>query len=230
MRCRREAKECYFSATRRKKRTSGAEGSVSDDESSYEIKSGRKRVRASAGPEEETYDGDRYDEPRTPGGSIGRTVPLRRPTAPNPVQYGEEDQKTSEQTVGLLQAAEVHGGHDALKLLYEAATVDRTRKASKETGNRPSLNGVSPASLPSMSSPIMDKANGSYNTGPMSLFQNDPMWKAQVNPSAPTSAPIDTMLQPLDTIAYAAALKAWSRFRFVRAGWFTAKEAIDYIE
>lgn len=34
----------------------------------------------------------------------------------------------------------------------------------------------------------------------------------------------------MDTTAYTAALKAWSRFRFVRAGWFTAKEAIDYIE
>lgn len=26
------------------------------------------------------------------------------------------------------------------------------------------------------------------------------------------------------------ALKAWARFRFVRAGWFTAQEAIDYID
>lgn len=29
---------------------------------------------------------------------------------------------------------------------------------------------------------------------------------------------------------YAEALKAWARFRFVRAGWFTAQEAIDYID
>lgn len=28
---------------------------------------------------------------------------------------------------------------------------------------------------------------------------------------------------------YKDAIKAWSRFRFVRAGWFTAAEAIDYI-
>lgn len=33
-----------------------------------------------------------------------------------------------------------------------------------------------------------------------------------------------------DSVAFAAALKAWSRFRFVRAGWFTAREAIEYIE
>jgi hypothetical protein len=28
---------------------------------------------------------------------------------------------------------------------------------------------------------------------------------------------------------YKDAIKAWSRFRFVRAGWFTPAEAIDYI-
>lgn len=29
---------------------------------------------------------------------------------------------------------------------------------------------------------------------------------------------------------YKDAISAWSRFRFVRAGWFTPAEAIDYIE
>jgi hypothetical protein len=29
---------------------------------------------------------------------------------------------------------------------------------------------------------------------------------------------------------YKEAIKSWSRFRFVRAGWFTPAEAIDYIE
>lgn len=29
---------------------------------------------------------------------------------------------------------------------------------------------------------------------------------------------------------YADALKLWARFRFVRAGWFTAQEAIEYID
>lgn len=29
---------------------------------------------------------------------------------------------------------------------------------------------------------------------------------------------------------YKAAIKAWSRFRFVRAGWFTPSEAVEYID
>jgi hypothetical protein len=33
-----------------------------------------------------------------------------------------------------------------------------------------------------------------------------------------------------DDQGYEHAIKAWARFRFVRAGWFTPQEAIDYIE
>ena len=170
VRCRREAKECFFSSTRRKpkKNASGDEyGSDTGDEV-FEIKSGRKRLRASSGGP--GYEVEAHEEPRTPGGSVGQTQPLRRPTGSKPVQYAEEDQKASEQTVGLLQAAEVHGGHDALKLLYEAAAVQGHRKLSKETGSRPSINGISPASLPAIGSPIVDKANGSYTAGPMSML------------------------------------------------------------
>lgn len=29
---------------------------------------------------------------------------------------------------------------------------------------------------------------------------------------------------------YMDAVKAWNRFRFVRAGWFSAQEAIEYID
>ncbi len=35
---------------------------------------------------------------------------------------------------------------------------------------------------------------------------------------------------PTDQPGYAEALKLWARFRFVRAGWFTAQEAIEYID
>jgi hypothetical protein len=45
--------------------------------------------------------------------------------------------------------------------------------------------------------------------------------------------PIDPELMKRDPPTepgYAEALKAWSRFRFVRAGWFTPQEAIEYID
>lgn len=50
-------------------------------------------------------------------------------------------------------------------------------------------------------------------------------------------ASIDPALSALGSVplnkdhdmGYQDAIKAWSRFRFVRAGWFTAVEAIQYI-
>jgi hypothetical protein len=54
-----------------------------------------------------------------------------------------------------------------------------------------------------------------------------------VVPDVSADQPIDPELTRRDLAAdpgYAEALKAWARFRFVRAGWFTAQEAIDYVE
>jgi len=204
-----------------------SEYSDAGDDVPYEINDGRKRLRTSSGPDLEQYEGNGYDGPRTPGGSIGRTQPLNRPAAPKHVHYGEEDQKASEETVGLLQAAEVHGGHDALKVLY-AAAMQNGMKASKESGTRPSMNGISPGSGASITapSPVMD-VPGTWAAGPMALYKNDPMWKASVDFGTGTPAePIITA----ESLGYASAVKAWSRFRFVRAGWFTAREAIEYIE
>ena len=236
VRCRREAKECYFSATRRRKRSNEDEQAASDPgggtNECYEIRGGRKRLRASTGPEEEYDGGHPGDAPRTPGGSTGRPQPLRRPAAANLSLHDHVDPKTSEQTVGLLQSAEVYGGHDALKLLLEAAAVPQRqapqRKASKESdGQRSSFKGISPASGPSITSPILDKsASMAMSPGDwMPPIRRDlPNQEASIPKSASCVA-----TTPVHTAAYTAALKAWSRFRFVRAGWFTAREAIDYM-
>ena len=166
-RCRRESKHCYFSKTRRKKKADGTEKHSDDGEDAYEIKGARKRVKLS--PESEVYDDDL---PRTPGGSIGSLQPLRRPTGLRPEQFNEEDQKASEATVRLLQDSEIHGGHDALNLLSRASEyAAHHRKESKESGARPSLTGISPASMPSIGSPaIMGQADGSYTNGPMAMY------------------------------------------------------------
>jgi len=39
-----------------------------------------------------------------------------------------------------------------------------------------------------------------------------------------------TKREPSSEPGYSEAIKAWGRFRFVRAGWFTAQEAIEYID
>jgi len=227
MRCRRESKECYFSATRRKRKSTGPNGSgaISDDDDIdvFEIRDGRKRVRVAATA---NSGADDEEQPRTPGGSIARLQPLRRPAASKATQYGEEDEKASEQTAAILQGAEVHSGHDALKVLYEAAV--RSRSYSKENMEKPNISGVSPSSRAAVTSPLTNNyGQGTYTTGVLPMYQNGPRWTAHAEktPSASLSEVIIS-----ETAAYAAAVKAWSRFRFVRAGWFTPREAIDYIQ
>lgn len=227
MRCRREAKDCFFSATRRKKKTDTNRDGVSEepgDDDGYEIKTGRKRLRASTldGEDDDPYD----DVPRTPGGSIGRAQPLRRPEGPKPLQYGEEDFKMGDQMTAILQASEVHSGHDALKVLYEAAV--RGRTGSSTSTQRPSLNGPSPAgtSYPAVMSPA--ERPGPANTtssARVSSFSGEVKRKA-----AKVESPEGDSTIPPDPVHVAAALKAWARYRFVRQGWFTAKEGMAYVE
>ena len=163
------------------------------------------------GEDDEFYE----DPPRTPGGSIGRNQPLRRPEGPKRVEYGEDDIKTSEQTTALLQNSEVHNGHDALKLLYEAAVHDprgpRGRTGSSTSMGRPSFSGPSPSSLPPAMSPMERTTGRALNGAPPSRSSNP------------------GVLQP-QTTDYTAAIRAWSRFRFVRQGWFTAKEGMAYVD
>lgn len=54
-------------------------------------------------------------------------------------------------------------------------------------------------------------------------------------PEVPRDVAIDPALSDpqgdrRQTQGYKDAIKAWARFRFVRAGWFTPAEAIDYID
>jgi hypothetical protein len=223
LRCRREAKECFFSATRRKKKDGSNRDSVSEEptqDDGYELKTGRKRLRANT---LDLEDEDDDDIPRTPGGSIGRTQPLRRPEGPKPLQYGEEDFKASDQMTAILQASEVHSGHDALKVLYEAAVHGRT--SSTASTQRPSVNGPSPAAAPFIST--ASPAVRIPTSASMPAYPTDQSWKAEVEPV--TSIDGEAVPEP-DPMHVAAALKAWSRYRFVRQGWFTAKEGMAYVE
>jgi hypothetical protein len=52
--------------------------------------------------------------------------------------------------------------------------------------------------------------------------------EAQIDPALASEG----LIKParMQEQGYKDAVKAWSRFRFVRAGWFTPTEAIDYID
>ena len=124
VRCRRESKECFFSATRRKRKQDGSE--EADEQDDYEVRNARKRSRPSEVEplEPVASNGAAYvSQPLTPGGSVGRYEPLRRPTtsASMHVEHSEEDIKVNNESVATLQTGEIYSGHDALNLLFEAA-------------------------------------------------------------------------------------------------------------
>ncbi|KAJ4299552.1 zinc finger transcriptional activator [Kalmusia sp. IMI 367209] len=229
VRCRRESKECFFSATRRKRKTDGGDIEEDDD---YEIRNGRKRQRV----EEEDRpaplqlndaNGSAYgSQPLTPGGSIGRYEPLRRPnTASHSQPNDEEDQKLNDTTTAVLQAGEIYSGHDALNLLFEAAgrngDIEHHRAGSASSLHRPMLGaGSTPGSQTNFASP---QATATHARMPSRAAAEPP-----VDPPIPQQ--YTALPDPPNEEAFAQAIHAWSKFRFVRAGWMTAKEAVRYID
>lgn len=130
VRCRRESKECFFSATRRKRKAD--DGSLEDIErDDYILRNGRKQLRSAASPP--PLDRRLYsDVPLTPGGSHGRSQPLRRPgetaksvrsnSTAGEFGNGEANTPLENLEARTVMRREVYGPHDALDLLYKAAT------------------------------------------------------------------------------------------------------------
>ncbi len=166
--------------------------------------------------------------PLTPGGSIGQPVPLRRPHGSREVSNRDPKPGDGPNTrlenleAQELMRREVYGPHDALDLLYKAATDSPGHKRGGSIQMSPVVGANSSTQLPSPG-----QSGGRQ-------YQQTFM----PPPGIPRDAPIDPALSSgspgrpdrMQDQGYKEAIKAWSRFRFVRAGWFTPAEAIDYIE
>ncbi|KAK4994243.1 zinc finger transcriptional activator, partial [Elasticomyces elasticus] len=240
VRCRRESKECFFSATRRKRKPADF-GLEEGDASDYEARNGRKRPKSTSngpgGPLSRhgsiTYEAGEAmspgltQQPRTPGGSVGQYQPLRRPTAE---KREEDDYEVNDHTAAMLQIEPVTSVQDALHLLAEAAGTDKNHAMGISGNMRQTAfhyNGNSPVSMPSGASPNVNRMTPRSSihippTGPIAPQQ------LQIDPSITQMA--SDILSQDDDFAHRSALKAWSRFRFVRNGWFTAQEGMDYID
>lgn len=233
VRCRRESKECFFSATRRKRKTDQGE---LDDDDDYELRNGRKRSRTEEHHHQppplhhtESNPSAYVSQPLTPGGSVGRYEPLRRPnTATHGQPNDDEDQKLNDKSTAVLQTGEIYSGHDALNLLFEAAghngDIEHHRAGSGSSHHRPSIIGpvTTPGSQANFASPqtaTTHARNHSRAAAPGPSPYDPPM------PQQYTSLP-----DPPNQVSFAEAIRAWTKFRFVRAGWMTAKEAVRYID
>ncbi|CAG8976872.1 hypothetical protein HYALB_00003483 [Hymenoscyphus albidus] len=242
VRCRRESKECFFSATRRKRKTDdgredSAEGYEYGDD--YTIRNGRKMVHTSppaparqnsmGAPPSRSGPAPWPDNapinpgpPLTPGGSIGRSQPLRRPHSNhdirrddtgNTIARDDNNRNPSDESNPQLEnleaqevmRREVYGPHDALDLFPGHA------RGISQGGSGGLMSPVHANSLPrnlQQSSPPRPR-NLSL---PVTPINKDPT----IDPALANAGPNGENLT--DDAEYKSAIKAWSRFRFVRAG------------
>lgn len=149
VRCRRESKECFFSATRRKRKhedggTDSLDGYEYQDE--YIVRNGRKMVQgsppapmrqSSMGAPTSARSAVPYGDnapilngpPLTPGGSIGRTQPLRRPNEPSRDNSHRDERHSDESNTQLenleaqeVMRREVYGRQHAYRKLIKRLT------------------------------------------------------------------------------------------------------------
>ena len=152
---------------------------------------------------------------------------MQQPSSTGPE---EDEQQVSNQTAAILQKSEVFRPHDALTLLFEAAgrtgDMDHHRTGSAHgQKNAFTTSGPAPAAQTSDTGPQMSLTQRDSNGYPSVLQMADEL--APVDPAISHSHPAtDDPISP----EFESAIRAWSRFRFVRAGWFTADEAIQYID
>lgn len=129
-------------------------------------------------------------------------------------QYREEQHVTNETAAAFL-SKEINGPGDALHLLFEAAgrTGDLNRHSIDRQNNK--------------NSPLSNPATRIQNSTTAGRAKPGEHF---VDPAI-TDQPLQTGQCYLEaTPDLCAATQAWSRLRFVRAGWFTAQEAISYID
>ena len=275
VRCRRECKECYFSATRRKRKNEDdpSEELEERDQDDYVIRNGRKQLRTGESPSIANIDRRHFSEvPLTPSISHVRSHPLRRPIDGKSAagsrasgggrgaegggggdggggEFGAGEPNTPLENfeARTVMRREVYGPHDALDLLYKAATDKSVHLYPAETfgprrtdagdlnssSHKPDDHTLS-SSGPTQPAAQRSRPDVSSRHSSSYTREQDGYVPRHMSRREGTNDPaIDPALikrDPSTDPGTSEALKAWARFRFVRAGWFTAQEAMDYIQ
>ena len=240
VRCRRESKECHFSATRRKRKSnSGEDAAAVEDE--YTLRNHRKKIPRIPDPldapqtrvwHSQTSAASRSSSPASPTGAYGWDGQERAHQPRTYVPETEQDlaitpgeQEVTNETAAALFQSPINNPGDALHLLLEASgrTGDLHRQASAK--GEADKTGSSKEPVPGLSN-----VDGDFHR-PRSLTRpSDPKdYLSNIDPSITNNAASGD--EPGSVLSlYRKALKMWSSLRFVRAGWFTAVEAMSYID
>lgn len=232
VRCRREKKDCFFTETRRKRKAEEGAGDLSED---YVVRNRRSRVERPEVRDHEIVDlhddggaSQHYGAPPENLDSEERGEGNYVQHNPNQLGIYErpelwemsartgkmtpEGREVTNETAATLFKSPINNPGDALHLLVDAvARSGDLDRQSHQIQPKPYLHEQR---HPSTGGNALDDTHPEYTT-PLAI---DP---AIANPTAVNNN-TDGGLED--------ALRAWSRFRFVRAGWMTASEAVTYIE
>ena len=236
VRCRRESKECYFSATRRKRKAEG-EGSEPGEQDpivdEYARRNRRKSMKADS-PVSNVQPSAQQNRRSLTSRSFPATSTLNEyslasegsfqqpsPYGPDgPVDDGEngQDQEVANDTAAALFQSPINIPGDALHLLLKASGQSEDfHRRELESQRRRSTGqpALSPSSMP-----------GNYPSAKTNVSHVGGKYKYQTNIDLATAE--DSTGSGRTSISKEA-LDIWSRLRFVRAGWFTAREGISYM-
>ena len=231
-RCRRESKECYFSATRRKRKPEGDESDLGEDERTgdeYAARNSRRKSTRTSGSLGGFGTGLQDPRRSMTSGSVPAATQLDSYNLPPQDSYSsnstmrksedDQDQELTNETAADLFRTPINIPGDALHLLLKASnqSEDLQRRELVNQGKRPTshpMQGPSSAQsgYHSARSPTAPRHDGQY-------------YRANIDPAMGSGN-----VEHRRTSLRADDIKLWSRLRFVHAGWFTVIEAISYID
>ncbi|KAI4173921.1 MAG: hypothetical protein LQ343_002689 [Gyalolechia ehrenbergii] len=126
-------------------------------------------------------------------------------------QSAGQDQEVANETAAALFRTPINVPGDALHLLLEASgRTESLQRQDNDARGRPSSKSAEQGRLTRPTAPVLHQQR-SGNIDPAIGGGSSSSYQAE-------------------SLEIAEAIRTWSRLRFVRAGWFTAQEAISYID
>ena len=237
-RCRRESKDCHFSATRRKRKAEDDESDLGEDEHTgdeFAARNGRRKSNRTSGSLGGYETGVQDPRRSMTSGSLsaisqmdGYSVPPQGPLQPpdlystdNMITKSEDgqDHEVTNETAAEIFRTPINTPGDALHLLLKASnqSEDIQRRELANQGRRPT-------SHPMHGSNAAQSSHHSRRS-PTIQRQGFQGYSTNIDPAIGSRN-----TEHKGTSLSAENAKLWSRLRFVHAGWFTVSEAISYID
>ena len=193
-------------------RRKSARTQVSSDEGYAGSKHSRQSIGSGSIPTRSPLNG--YDQPQV--GPYHRTDHYG-PGPPDPQTATAQDQEVTNEAAAVLFQSPINTPGDALHLLLKASGESEDLPRQGAFGHTKVDEHLSHGHLALGQSPLPREPHGSS--------QHNRLETNAANIDPAIAGPNNGMSSPSRE-----ALSIWARLRFVRAGWFTAREAMAYIE